>query len=246
MKDRVMKKEAAIEALREIKEIFDSYSIKFWLDLGTALGAVRGGQIIEWDHDIDLGALEKDCEKINAAVSKLAERGYWVYHDRYSIYGSITYGEGYSILKPGCHIELAAYSVNGEYAMRSWLWGTNPISRLLHNLYFIAVIWSWTTRVKKPQIVTKTSSLLPPSLGKFLATIIRQVFRRTGCVERGWVIPKQYFEQLETIEFYGMMFNIPSQVEDFLTCHYGNWRVPKRDWDYRKEDRTFRNITRNT
>ena len=52
--------------------------------------------------------------------------------------------------------------------------------------------------------------------------VMRQVYLRSGCEEWVWVIPKEYFEQVGTIDFYGMTVNIPSQVEDFLTRHYGN------------------------
>ena len=50
-----MKAEGAVENLREIKDILDKNNVKFWLDAGTLLGAVRDGKIIEWDNNIDLG-----------------------------------------------------------------------------------------------------------------------------------------------------------------------------------------------
>lgn len=232
-----MKEEAAVKALKEVKEVLDSHGITFWLDLGTLLGAIREGQFIEWDSDIDLGALEADCDKIRQAIPALEKRGYWVHHDKYSIYKDTTYGEGFSILRPDCHIELTAYSVNGEYAIRSGLWGTNPVSRGLYNLYLTYMTKGIAPRIRKPQVV--------PRLGKFLPWLARQVYCRLGTIEKGWVIPKEYFIRLDTIEFYKIVFNIPSQAEDYLRLHYGNsWRIPKRDWYYPRDDRTFRKIRR--
>ena len=36
----------SVKDLKEVKEVFDSLDIKFWLDWGTLLGAVRDGKII--------------------------------------------------------------------------------------------------------------------------------------------------------------------------------------------------------
>ena len=50
------------------------------------------------------------------------------------------------------------------------------------------------------------------------------------------VAPKHYFEKLDKIEFYGMEFNIPNNVQDYLRFKYGeNWRIPDRKWDYRND-----------
>jgi phosphorylcholine metabolism protein LicD len=53
-----MNEELAVKNLKEVKEIFDRAGVKYWLDSGTLLGAMRDGKIIEWGHDIDLGAME--------------------------------------------------------------------------------------------------------------------------------------------------------------------------------------------
>ncbi len=56
-------------------------------------------------------------------------------------------------------------------------------------------------------------------------------------------IPKHYFENLNTINFYGMTFNIPSDVESYLEYHYGeDWRKPRKEWDFLKDDGTIKEI----
>jgi len=59
-----MDEKKAIEALRQVKEVFDNYDVEYWLDCGTLLGAVRNGKIIPWDNDIDLGMWKKNKEKL--------------------------------------------------------------------------------------------------------------------------------------------------------------------------------------
>jgi hypothetical protein len=46
--------------LKSFKSVLDRYGIFFWLGEGTALGAIREGQIIENDGDVDVGIYEDD------------------------------------------------------------------------------------------------------------------------------------------------------------------------------------------
>ncbi|GAH51640.1 unnamed protein product, partial [marine sediment metagenome] len=52
--------QAAKQNLLEVKAIFDRLKVKFWLDAGTLLGAVRDKNFIPWDKDIDIRMLAKD------------------------------------------------------------------------------------------------------------------------------------------------------------------------------------------
>lgn len=42
---------------------------EFWLDKGTLLGAVRGGDLIRWEYDVDISMMEATCEKYANATS---------------------------------------------------------------------------------------------------------------------------------------------------------------------------------
>ena len=49
----------ASQDLLETKGILDQAKIKFWLNFGTLLGAIRDGSLISYDHDIDLRILAR-------------------------------------------------------------------------------------------------------------------------------------------------------------------------------------------
>lgn len=57
-----------IDKLRKIvintTTIFDNADIRYWLDFGTLLGAVRDGDIISWDTDADIGYYHDDRDKL--------------------------------------------------------------------------------------------------------------------------------------------------------------------------------------
>ena len=54
-----MNVELASQDLLETKTILDQANIKFWLNFGTLLGAIRDGALISYDHDIDLRILAR-------------------------------------------------------------------------------------------------------------------------------------------------------------------------------------------
>jgi phosphorylcholine metabolism protein LicD len=47
-----------------------------------------------------------------------------------------------------------------------------------------------------------------------------------------YVFSKKLFENLKEIEFLGLKVKVPNPVEDFLTEHFGEWRIPKKNWKY--------------
>lgn len=58
-------------ALAEIARLFKKHEIPFWVDCGTCLGAYRHRGVIPWDEDIDVAILQKDHDRVRAALSEL-------------------------------------------------------------------------------------------------------------------------------------------------------------------------------
>ncbi len=66
--DKIHKVE--IELMDEFKRICEAHGLRYFLDSGTALGAVRHAGFIPWDDDIDLGMPRSDYEKFLLFASR--------------------------------------------------------------------------------------------------------------------------------------------------------------------------------
>lgn len=241
-----MMEELAVKNLRELKEILDTLDIKYWLDWGTLLGAVRNGKIIKWDADIDFGIMDNDWEKIVSTLPELEKRGFEFFLGKLKIHENV-FEKYINIRRYGCDIGVEVYQVKGENAVAMSGNPTNVISWILKILCYLSssTEMDWKSRWDSITKVLKNClSLFPPKLKKLFSDVVRMMWRRSSVRFTLIVVPKHYFEKLNTIKFYGMTFNIPSDVEDYLKLHYGeDWRTPKKEWVWYKEDGTVRALT---
>lgn len=73
---------AQLEVLETIDNICKKYDIKWFIDWGSLLGAVRHGGYIPWDDDFDISMLRKDYDRFNEIVrGELPEKYVWMNHN---------------------------------------------------------------------------------------------------------------------------------------------------------------------
>lgn len=68
-----------LEMLKTVDAFCKEYSIQYFLDGGTCIGAVRHGGFIPWDDDIDLGMMRSDYEKFIRLFEENPPDGYSIH-----------------------------------------------------------------------------------------------------------------------------------------------------------------------
>ena len=68
--------EAELEILLAISEVCEKAQVNWWMDSGTALGAMRHGGFIPWDDDIDIGILRSDYDRFLEVAPRLLPEGF--------------------------------------------------------------------------------------------------------------------------------------------------------------------------
>jgi hypothetical protein len=233
-----------VENLKDIKEIFDKYNIKFWLNQGTLLGAIREGKIIRWDRDVDLGMMAEDFERNSLAFLEIKEKGFFLNEPLFSVFKMFTL----NFFRFGYNVGINPYSILDKdtlVALHPNLTSKNPI---VHSLWFLYRLLESNGRATVPAnkfrfiaavFIKHFVSLLPLRLKKIIAKkLIKTLTENNFFVPRWEIVPRNYFEKFKTIKFYDMEFRIPFNAEEYLEYKYGpDWKTPKREWNWTKEDR---------
>ncbi|MHA1222232.1 MAG: LicD family protein [Candidatus Heimdallarchaeaceae archaeon] len=234
-----MEKEEAIQALKDIKEILDENNVKFWLESGTLLGAIREGGFISWDYDIDLGTWDKYMIKMKKITKTLSKIGYETY---YSQFHNIM-----MIRKKEVDIQLVFWRLDNGEAIAPLRYIENKVGILIAGIIWL-LLFSRSGKINRetvnsfPKIIklfgTKLTDYLPQSLKIKIVEILNKIAVKTGN-RRGLVVtPSKYFLNLKKVKFYDMEFLVPENAEDYLVYYYGeDWQTPKKEWNYVREDK---------
>jgi hypothetical protein len=243
-------KELAVKTLKSIKEVFDEFGIRFWLEAGTLLGAVRDGKIIEWDNDIDLSMWSEDADKLFLALHELKRR-------KFKATVEFPLDPKIQLVKLrlfpfDCPIDIDLWQVNNDSVTHLVPWGEKPqkhapVWLISHALriarhYLCSDIGFTAPLDKNLKGITNILEYFLPKLPWKLKTLLLNLSQcwKLGRVDLLYFQPKRYFEKLGTIKIYDMIFNVPLDAEDYLKYHYGeNWRIPQKKWDYLKDDKAF-------
>ena len=73
--DAASEKKALI-FLYAINDILKSFPLRYWIEGGTLLGAIRNGKLIPWDHDLDMGIINDSDPQINNLVKAMKKKFY--------------------------------------------------------------------------------------------------------------------------------------------------------------------------
>ena len=217
-----------------IRDIFERNNIRYVIEYGSLLGAVRHGGFIPWDDDFDYVVFEEDYEKASEALRTELPTKY-VLHDRksdpnyfYSFskvrhLNSVAIEEGFTdnLKYKGISIDLFKGNIekNNRYARRLFLAKSHTRSH-----------WNKFRGQLKISELMKTIVGLGNQLGFGVAHAITP---KTDYLHRSpetdqYFIPLDKYLPFSKVMFNGVEFPAPHDTEYVLADMYGDWREPPR------------------
>jgi phosphorylcholine metabolism protein LicD len=242
---------ALVSNLRDVKAVFDAAGIVFWLDYGTLLGVVREKRILPWETDIDLGILSENWNRIREVIPHLLNIGFYVALTEAPIHGEERIRFMW-MRRYGVNFDILVYKVDSKNAVAFDVADDKGSTNLLirafrwtHLLLDNSIYFATNRRVEEHVLfdyVFRTGArflrLIPEQDRKKLASTAWRLRPVLGVRVARFVVPKRFFKRLKTVHAYGLEFHIPLDVDEYLSCHYGDWRTPNEKWEWRN-DRTI-------
>lgn len=217
---------------RQIAGLFKQLKIKFWIDQGTLLGAIRDNNLLPWDHDIDIAIWEDDFREILDNLSLFENNGYvtQVFESECSV----------QFRKQGLReIDCVRYRLENGFAIRKWQIQENISDSLINGGNLLSKLVIIRTRLqKKRQVAMGYQAFLYEIMRKcisLLITIFQRIFTRKK--EIITKTPARFFASFSQLNFFEIDVFIPENYSEYLSFKYGtDWQIPKKEWQYWKQD----------
>lgn len=233
--DAITEKESRwLEALKEFREALDSVDFPYFIDTGTLLGAVRDKKFIAWDNDIDFGSVRTPDthEKLAAASQILYEAGFsYVRHDQGT----------YFVRSPDIELGIMFYEREGDNYVGEFRKLGFPFGPLSNLVYLTKAVTSgFIVDYNGHDLGKKARHLLMKIVGRRPFRPAKQYSPKLFDLQiKRIAIPARFFDNLTTVEFYGMSFPAPNPPAEYLTWRYGDWKTPVSEYNYFEEDRSI-------
>lgn len=235
-----------LDILCEIDHLCHKHKIKYWLDGGTLLGAVRHQSFISWDDDIDICMPRDDYNKfISMAEKELGSKYFLQTSETDTNYciktipckvrlndslvdENIHYELGIEDIDfhKGIFIDIFPVDNTSDSLMYQW---TYKIFSIFYFLKSISYFTKYTK--KKTYILSRFFKYIPLIIfDSFKNALINYINKKEEdkctygieCVIYNNVFNKRDIYPLSTIEFCGKKFSAPNNYDGYLITLYGS------------------------
>jgi lipopolysaccharide cholinephosphotransferase len=193
--------------------------IPYWIDSGTLLGLYRDGKLIASDNDVDIGVYIRPEDEVQLLLETLGQLGHQLIKTRAS--GKVFRVKTKKIQK--MKVDLALFRLEDEVLRCPSVRGRSFKHELANGSNYLQVAWPWLVR----NLYLKASNRNVTSWPWKIALFLEQ-----------WEIPADLVLPITQEPVTGM--RIPARIDEYLTYRYGEWRVPKDEWFYPRDDGAYR------
>ncbi len=235
-------KKIQIEILNAVDEFCKKNEIKYFLNCGTLLGAVRHKGYIPWDDDIDLGMLRKDYDKFINGFNEFSDRfkAYSIENNPKTLYPFIKVLDTKTVLyepdekgvKTCVNIDVFVYDdapdsekvLRKAYKKRDRLITLNNIRT---KLYFSpdSILKKTIKKIIYPFLLVFPKNYFTKKIvknaKKFNNSDANKVANFMG--QTKICVDKQIFEEFTQVEFEGENYPSPKNYDLWLKTFYGDY-----------------------
>jgi len=245
-----------VEILKEVHKICEKHNIKYFLDAGTLIGAVRHKGFIPWDDDLDIGMLREDYIKfLEIAKTELPKHLFlqtFENDENYDIYQvpcKIRYNGTLFIQKViaensnmhnGIYIDVLPYdSLPKKMSVYKF---QRKISNFLIKCFVrmreIPEKLSFKNKITHTLYKIVVSILKDKGRMKIFDKLIKWNDVNSPYMAYGldtpwseYIYKKEDFFDLTKLEFEGEYFYVPGNTHNVLTQLYGDYMTPPKEED---------------
>ena len=209
------------ERLSEVDNILTELRLQAVVDSGTLLGLIRDGDVIPFDNDLDLAAMNWSESDISRVTRRLQDSGFVTSHTLFG--GKRTALYGWRRGDP-LHVNFFLFSSKAHGFFWKFGWVSTeknqrlspPTRSLRHSL----------RRIVRSRRHNQSWQSFASSIDR-LWLLNPRTHRALGL----WAVPQQYFTQLKPLDGLSAL-KMPAAVEEYLKYCYGeDWRTPSRSWN---------------
>lgn len=254
-------KQIVLNILVKVDRICKDNNLKYFLNYGTLIGAIRHKGFIPWDDDIDISMPREDYDRLASIIDKTPDADLnfiRIETNKDSIYpfgkicdtNTVLFEEGYKQVKGyGAFIDVFPfYYMNEDPHIR------DRIAKKIGRHYLYAQVASMKkidnhtdslyTNIKRTIIFYLTRVLDSKRLVEKVNSECKKYGReKTSLIGSQLSIPitvmdADSFENTISVEFEGFLFRAPACYDELLTSLYGDWKEPPQE-DERKTRHTL-------
>ncbi len=210
-------------------KILNENSINYWICHGTLLGILRDGNLIPWDHDIDIAVWHDEISKDK--VINLMEKDNFFLREGFGIEDDLVSFDK----KGGRTVDFSFLKKKNKNSEEiAYVTYQVPKNFLMKLLDALANADKFSGKFKR---IIKIFSPISNYFKRLKEILIKKNFYYKDV---NLYSPSKLINQIETIEIDGLKVNIPHLSESYLKFIYGeDWRTPKKNYIWPRDYKTF-------